>query len=104
MKSDSLTQPIKSLNMKHLLDLIGISLHQSLIQLDLKEVETEINLIHQNNHELSETFVQSLEENELRHRQTEEFSRDLHSQIDEMRLSFQEFQEEAISAIDELQT
>ena len=54
--------------MKHLLDLIGLTLHQSLIQLDLKEVETEINLINQNNHELSETFVQSLEENEVRHR------------------------------------
>ena len=68
LKSESLNKPIKSLNMKHLLDLIGLTLHQSLIQLDLKEVETEINLINQNNHELSETFVQSIEENEVRHR------------------------------------
>jgi len=90
--------------MKQLLDLIGLTLHQSLIQLDLKEVETEINLIHQNNHQLSETFLHSLEDNELRHKQTEDYSRELHSKIDEMRLSFQEFQEEAISAIDELQT
>jgi hypothetical protein len=82
LKSESLMQPIKSLNMNHLLDLIGLSLHQSLIQLDLKEVETEINLIHQNNHELSETFVHSLEENELRHTQTEGYTRELHSQID----------------------
>ena len=92
------------MSMKHILDLIGLSLHQSLIQLDLKEVETEINIIHQNNYELSETFVHSLEENELRHTQTEGYTRELHSQIDEMRLSFQEFQEEAISALDELQT
>jgi hypothetical protein len=71
-------EPIKSLNIEHLLDLIGLSLHQSLIQLDLKIVETEINLIHQNNHELSETFGHYLGENELRHSQTEGYIRELH--------------------------
>ena len=62
---------------RQVLDVVGSCLHNSVIQMDLKEVEAEINTIHANMQVIAQTLEQALRDNELRHLESEHYTRGL---------------------------
>ena len=84
MDQDRLDKVIKGVTYRQLLDLIGIGLNRSVMQMDLKEVEIEINRINQNVGEMGEVVQEMIKGGEGEREWVRKEIREVKKEVKEM--------------------